>query len=271
MAKTYKQIQEEANRMFGNKASDEKFKWRQEQQRAAGLDVEKSTRGGIAGAYDRNKKLVGAAVTAAGYLMGGPAGAAASRGFMQGVDRPGKGGIGFDVGRAAKGAAEGFAAGNVANLGKMGLAKLTGQAPMMSAAQNKALTASLDKANVGIEQNIGRAMGQVPTDVANANFVSQPLSMSERLMRGAQGVGQYIAKKPEGAAMAFKGITESREKAAERALRRDLQREQLAQSQRQFEQEFGLRRGQDEREVERQRRIAQMLAPLFQRIAGGQG
>lgn len=267
MAKTYKQIQEEANRMFGNKASDEKFKWRQEQQRAAGLDVEKSTRGGIAGAYDRNKKLVGAAVTAAGYLMGGPAGAAASRGFLQGVDRPGKSGIGFDVGRAAKGAAEGYAAGNVANLGKMGLARLTGQAPMMSAAQNKALTASLDKANVGIEQNIGRAMGQVPTDVANANFVSQPLSMSERLMRGAQGVGQYIAKKPEVAGQALTAFAGSRQAAANR----QLQREQLRQRESEFEREYGLRRGQDEREIERQRRIAEMLAPLFQRIAGGQG
>jgi hypothetical protein len=113
--------------------------------------------------------------------------------------------------------------------------------------------------------DMARTMGtQAATEMA-------PMSAMDRIGAAARGVGQYIAKKPEGAAMAFKGITESREKAAERALRRDLQREQLAQSQRQFEQEFGLRRGQDEREVERQRRIAQMLAPLFQRISGGQG
>lgn len=267
MAKTYKEIQDEANRRFGNKASDEKFKWRQEQQKAAGLDVEKSTRGGIAGAYDRNKKLVGAAVTAAGYLMGGPAGAAASRGFMQGVDRPGKGGIGFDVGRAAKGAAEGYAAGSVANLGKMGLAKLTGQAPMMSAAQNKALTASLDKANLGIEQNLSRVTGQGLQNVANANIVNQPLSMSDKLMGMARGAGQYIAKKPEVVGTALKEYNTSRQAAANRAL----EREAMAQSQRQFEETMGLRKREEEREVERQRRIAQMLAPLFQRIAGGQG
>ncbi|MFZ9280793.1 MAG: hypothetical protein ACO23M_10880 [Vulcanococcus sp.] len=267
MAKTYKEIQEEANRKFGNKASDEKFEWRKAQQREAGLETEAKKRGGYAGIYDRNKKLVSAAATGVGFLLGGPAGAAAARGGIAGLDRPGKSGFGFDVGRAAKGAMEGYAAGSVANLGKMGLAKLTGQAPMMSAAQNKALTASLDKANVGIEQNIGRAMGQVPTDVANANIINQPLSMSERLMRGAQGVGQYIAKKPELAAGALKEFSASRQASANRAL----EREAMAQSQRQFEETMGLRKREEEREVERQRRIAQMLAPLFQRIAGGQG
>jgi len=126
MAKTSKQIQDEADRLFGKGASDEKFKWRQEQQRAAGLDVEKRKRGGVAGGYDRNKKLVGAAVTAAGYMLGGPTGAAVSRGFMQGVDRPGKSGIGFDVSRAAKGALEGYSAGKVADIGRAGVGKLKG-------------------------------------------------------------------------------------------------------------------------------------------------
>jgi hypothetical protein len=253
MAKTYKQIQEEANRMFGNKASDEKFKWRQEQQRAAGLDVEKSTRGGIAGAYDRNKKLVGAAVTAAGYLMGGPAGAAASRGFLQGVDRPGKSGIGFDVGRAAKGAAEGYAAGNIANLGKMGLSKLTGSG-----------------AAGGVQS------GAVPTQrvldpsrggYVNVGGTSSPVSMSDKLMGMAKGAGSYIAKKPELAAGALKEFSASRQAAANR----ELERQAMQQGQRQFEETMGLRKREEEREVERQRRIAQMLAPLFQRIAGGQG
>jgi hypothetical protein len=261
MAKTYQEIQAEANRKFGNKASDEKFKWRQEQQKAAGLDVEKSTRGGIAGAYDRNKKLVGAAVTAAGYMMGGPAGAAASRGFLQGVDRPGKSGIGFDVGRAAKGAMEGYAAGNVANLGKMGFAKLTG----------------------GGVSSGGVPSGAAPTqrvfDPTRGGYVdvggtSSPVSMSDRLTAGTgrigemvRGAGQYIAKKPEVAGQALTAYAGSRQAAANR----ELQREQLKQRESEFEREYGLRRGQDERELERQRRIAEMLAPLFQRIAGGQG
>jgi hypothetical protein len=123
-AKTLKQIQDEADRMFGKKASDEKFKWRQQQQAAAGLEVEKKTRGGVAGAYDRNKKLVSAGVTGLGYMFGGPAGAALARGAVQGLDRPGEGGIGFDVKRGLKGAAEGYGAGSALRMASAGAAKL---------------------------------------------------------------------------------------------------------------------------------------------------
>ena len=93
------------------------------------------------------------------------------------------------------------------------------------------------------------------------------MSTMDRLARGARGVGEYIAKKPEVAGQALTAFAGSRQAAANR----QLQREQLAQRESEFEREYGLRKGQDEREVERQRRIAQMLAPLFQRIAGGQG
>lgn len=133
--KTYKQIQAEADRMFGKGASQQKFEWRRAQQAAAGLEQEKKTRGGVAGAYDRNKKLVSAAATAAGFLMGGPAGAGLARGAVQGLDRPGQGGIGFDVKRGVKGFSEGYGAGSVANIGKAGLQKLfTAGAPSAGAA-----------------------------------------------------------------------------------------------------------------------------------------
>lgn len=123
-AKTYQQIQAEADRMFGKGASNKKFEWRRAQQAAAGLEQEKKTRSGLAGVYDRNKKLVSGAATAAGFLLGGPAGAALARGAVQGLDRPGQGGIGFDVRRGLKGAAEGYGAGKVAGLAKAGLGKL---------------------------------------------------------------------------------------------------------------------------------------------------
>jgi len=83
----------------------------------------------------------------------------------------------------------------------------------------------------------------------------------------ARGAGQYIAKKPEVVGTALKEYNTSRQAAANRAL----EREAMQQGQRQFEETMGLRKREEEREVERQRRIAQMLAPLFQRIAGGQG
>lgn len=104
----------------------------------------------------------------------------------------------------------------------------------------------------------------LPKDVS---ALTQPMSTMDRLARGARGIGDYIAKKPEVAGQALTAYAGSRQAAANR----QLQREQLKQRESEFEREYGLRKGQDEREMERQRRIAQMLAPLFQRIAGGQG
>jgi len=93
--KTYKQIQDEANRLFGKGASDKKFEWRRQQQEAAGLEQEKKTRGGVAGAYDRNKALVQAAVPLiAGALIPGSsmiAGALAG-GAARGLDREARAG-----------------------------------------------------------------------------------------------------------------------------------------------------------------------------------
>jgi hypothetical protein len=228
--------------------------------------------------------------------------------------------------------------------------------PISDAARNDALRAALDKANVGIEQNISRAVGQGPNvmagklaytpipgasatsrltadamtrlagmgpqspinteaigrfvsrapDIGNvgaipnvpgmdlgrmardvnfrgigdmvqrgaADYIGQPRTMAERLAGAAgrvggavRGVGSYLARKPEVAGQALTAYTTARQGAANR----QIQREQLAQRESEFEREYGLRKGQDERELERQRRIAQMLAPLFQRISGGQG
>ena len=68
-------------------------------------------RGGIAGFYDRNKKIIKPLATGiAGALTGG-VGAAALGGLMSGLDRQGKGGIGFDLKQGAKGAIQGYGTG----------------------------------------------------------------------------------------------------------------------------------------------------------------
>lgn len=128
--RTRKDIEMEANRMFGKGASKEKFEWRRAQQAAAGLEQEKKTRGGVAGAYDRNKQLVQAALPVlAGMLVpgigSGVAGAIAG-GLGRGLDRPGKGGIGLDLGSAAKGAISGYGLGQLGGAAgsKLGVAKL---------------------------------------------------------------------------------------------------------------------------------------------------
>lgn len=115
--KTYKDIEAEANKRFGKSASREKFEWRRSQQEAAGLDKESKKRGGVAGAYDRNKALVQAAAPVlAGMLLPGIGSAAAGAitgGLARGLDRPGKGGIGLDLGAAAKGAVAGAGMGQL--------------------------------------------------------------------------------------------------------------------------------------------------------------
>lgn len=92
-------------------------------------------------------------------------------------------------------------------------------------------------------------------------------SLTQRLGSAAGGAMDYLKKRPEIAATALTGLSQSRQAAAAR----EIQREQMAQGQKQFEQEYGLRKTEQDREIERQRRIAELLAPLFQRIAGGQG
>jgi len=82
-----------------------------------GMETEKRKRGGIAGLYDRNKGVIQAALpTLAGFLVPGSSvlAGALTGGLARGLDRPGKRGIGLDLGQAARRAATGAA------LGKLG-------------------------------------------------------------------------------------------------------------------------------------------------------
>jgi hypothetical protein len=78
-------------------------------------------RGGIAGFYDRHKKVIIPAATGLAGLFGTPALGAAVGAAFGGLDRPGKSGIGIDAMGAAKGGLSGYAAGKLgSSLGKMG-------------------------------------------------------------------------------------------------------------------------------------------------------
>lgn len=116
--KTYKQIQEEADRKFGKGASDEKFEWRQSQQRAAGLAEEKRKRGGIARSWDVGKSWMRPAAELAAGAFGGPLAATLTGAAIRGLDRPGKRGVGFDVGQGVRGAAEGYLVGSLGAAGR---------------------------------------------------------------------------------------------------------------------------------------------------------
>jgi hypothetical protein len=77
----------------------------------------------LAGLYDRNKKIIKPLATGVAGALTGGVGAAALGGLMSGLDREGKRGIGLDLGKAARGAAEGYGTG-MAGAGLKGL--LTG-------------------------------------------------------------------------------------------------------------------------------------------------
>jgi hypothetical protein len=80
-------------------------------------------RGGLAGIWDRNKQIIKPLATGVAGALTGGVGAAALGGLMSGLDREGKKGIGFDIGKGAKGAIAGYGAG-AAGAGVKGL--LTG-------------------------------------------------------------------------------------------------------------------------------------------------
>lgn len=129
------QLQAESLRLFPGTSKDAKKKrkgWRNAQRVAAGY--KKEGRGGAAGVWDRNKNIiVPLAAGAASLLTGGLAAPIAVGALARGLDREGEGGIGFDVGQAARGGLEGGLAGTGAtalggavNAARMGAAGASG-------------------------------------------------------------------------------------------------------------------------------------------------
>lgn len=156
--KTYKQIEEEANRKFGKGASDEKFEWRQSQQRAAGLAEEKRKRGGVARGWDVGKSWMRPAAEFTAGFFGGPMAATLTGAALRGLDRPGKRGVGFDVGQGVRGAAEGYVVGG---LGAAGKGAMPGGQGAIAAGKKyfkpgmKALLSGAERAGAFIQKNPG--------------------------------------------------------------------------------------------------------------------
>lgn len=102
------------SRLDGKTSKKERFRIRNELRADAGLGKEKKKRGGVAGLYDRNKSwAIPAATALAGLATGGLATPIAAGALAGGLDREGKGGIGFDLGGAARGALSGAATGGL--------------------------------------------------------------------------------------------------------------------------------------------------------------
>jgi hypothetical protein len=114
-------------------------------------------RGGLAGVWDRNKGVIKkVAPIAAGFIPGiGPLAGAALGAAMRGLDRPGKGGIGLDLGGAVRGGLEGYGG---AKLGQVAKGLFTGGGA--AAAGAKGLAQGTKTMNQGLSM--------IPSTVASA-------------------------------------------------------------------------------------------------------
>lgn len=91
-------------------------------------------RGGLAGFYDKNKKVIKPVAAGLAGMLGTPALGAAVGAAFGGLDREGKKGIGVDLGGAVKGGLSGYAAGGagqalgrMAGIGKVGALERAGE------------------------------------------------------------------------------------------------------------------------------------------------
>ena len=168
-----REIEKEAKRRSladdGKSSHAERFAIRAQLRDEAGLGKEQRVRGGLARIYDNEKSwLTPVAAALLGATGIGGAFAPALLGAAQGgLDRPGEGGIGFDVGGALKGGLSGAAAGSV---GKFAGGIL-----------NPAPAASLAGAGGGSAAN---AVASAPLDqIANAGVTLGPAPASSFLSK----------------------------------------------------------------------------------------
>jgi hypothetical protein len=216
-------------------------------------------RGGLAGLWDRGKHIIKPIATIGAGLIN-PALGAAVGGAIGGLDRPGQGGIGFDIKQGALGAAKGYAMGKSAQ-GLKGLFT-SGAAPAISGSMPAVgitpggagpLTQSMATMNSAAQQ----ASAIAP----NVVIPKEPFQMPNILkdLFTAQGIG--------GVASGAMGALSDERK--------------LAQSQRQFERTAGLnesRFAEEKRQAalneERRRKVAQLMAMfapgVLQRAGMGQ-
>lgn len=142
-------------------------------------------RGGIAGIWDRNKKWMAPVATGLAGLFNPLAGAAVGA-AIGGLDRPGKSGVGLDVGGAVKGGIAGYGTGKllqgagISSAAKQGLKNVfTGGAKQ--AAGEAVGQAARQTATQAVGQAAGQTAGNVAGQAAKKTF--------------GQAAGEYLKSK----------------------------------------------------------------------------
>ena len=208
-------------------------------------------RGGLAGIWDRDKQFIKPIATIGAGLIN-PALGAAVGGAIGGFDRPGQGGIGFDVKQGALGAAKGYAMGKSAQ----------GLKGLFTPGAASAISGSMP--TIGITPGGAGALTQSMAQQASAAIA--PAATTAVQQAGGRMAGKNILKdlfSPQGIGGVATGTMGAIQKEREMGLERD----RLGQSQRQFERTAGLnesRFAEEKRQAalneERRRKVAQLMA-----------
>lgn len=184
------------------KSLEERWKLRAAVREKYGMGPEKRQRGGIAGVYDRNKEVIKpVAQLAAGMTPLGWAGGAIAGAAMGGLDREGRGGIGFDVGGAVRGGAQGAAMGALGQYGKGAvqefLAKRAGGQAVAGAAQAgvpQAGSAAAQAAKPSLANRVGGFMKNNPMAVG-MGLQAGATAMDANAQRTIAGQNQQLGSR----------------------------------------------------------------------------
>lgn len=239
----YREEIDAANRQ--GKDHEERWKLRAAVREKYGMGEEKRKRGGVAGVYDRNKKVITPIAELAAGALGGPWAGAAVGGLMKGFDREGKGGIGFDVGQGLKGGLEGAAVGSVGDWGR-------------GAIQNHLA-----------KRGMGAGLKALPAPGAASNNVLPQAAVPSSMGTGAAApikpgmmtrVGNFVKSAPQAVGGAFTAGAQMMDSASQRRIAGQQAGQQAA------ELDFLKQKYADE-QAERKRR-ADIAKQLYQQIMG---
>ncbi len=213
-------------------------------------------RGGLAGLYDRNKGMIRTASTIGASLLGGPGAGAAVGAAFRGLDRPGKRGIGFDVGQGLRGGVEGYGVGKLTKAGQAGLGKLFAPKAAASAAPGMTRTAMGAGMDIPGLRVTAPEIGALAKPAAERGLLESAASaVGSGVGRAAKTIQEY----PKAAEMILGALpspeTDIRERQAA------VQEGELALQRQQFDEMMRRQRMQEEREA----LIAQLFSPILQR------
>lgn len=202
-------------------------------------------RGGLAGVWDRNKKIIKPIASFAAGMVN-PALGAAVGAAMGGLDREGKSGIGLDLKGAAVGGLQGYGAGKLGQFAKGKLASMFAPGGGASALGGAGSSAG-----------------------AGAGSAAPASSVKSLLAPGGvvQDAGQTVAK-PAGSWLArnapvIGGVAQGASNVIGSAMDRSARAEGIDWERERFEREFERQKELEERERAERARIAQLLMPLW--------